>query len=457
MSEATWKDVKDLLKVNDLGIDESLNIESIKRVKHVLSDFELKDIVDKIHDPVHFKNFNYANLVDLQDKVSKLNETIDIAKEQIDLLEFHKRGEVFDFGRLRKIFKEQDLHKKFPKFNFDRFEELVKNPVLELENFKGEKIKYDRFVVKKILMGINQMIFSEMDLYMINVGKEGSGKSCFASQLLLYMYFIIKEVGLVEYEYDVKKLFFSSLQRMLEVQENQPNDDYFRIMCLDEAYELNRGNYREENSKEYKDDMRSSRKMLRIVILNLPQIGELETAITLTRTNFIFYSDMDSDTKLGTVKKGDINMYILPRGKKIYSPYQRRNISDAEITNSINKVMRDKNDAYKGFPKNTLIHRFRAKGIWGFDKEKYDAFIKNENKKRRLTGNIKMTDYVGYILYKKLPAIKHWGAFDLKDKKDKTMYNAVQKWLRNNISKRYITNPELVTKFELLYNSGMKQ
>jgi hypothetical protein len=448
-----WENIEKSIEVfdNEEGSDFSIESQNVSKITHLLSNFELQMLLMKISNPDYISKFDYTALVDLQDKITQLKENLDTAKEEIDLDEFYKRGEILNFKKLKKIFKDRNLKKMFPNFNFERYEQLFKNPVLVLENWHGEKIPYDKFLVKKLMLGINQMIFSEMDLYMINVGKEGAGKSCFSSQLLLYLYYVLKEVGLVEYAYDVKKLFFSSLSSMAEEQDLQKDNDFFRLMTLDEAYELNRQNFRDEFSKNFKDDMRSSRKMLRIIQLNLPQLGELEVAITLTRCNFIFYCDMDSEPETGTVKKGEIYMYILPRGKKIYSPYQRRNIGDEEIVNSISKVMKDKQDSYKGLPKNCLIHKFNAEGVWGFDKSKYDAHIKKENKKRRMSGNIRLTDYIGYILYKKLPAIKQWGTFDMSDSNDKKMYFTIQKFIKTQIKHRYILNPEILRKFDQIY------
>jgi len=429
--------------------DYDIEKKNLYKITHLLNDYEMTRLIERITNENYLKDFKYSNLVDLHGKINQLAEALREAKEEIDLETFYKNGEILNFAKLKKKFKDNHLKDRYPNFNFQAYEDLFKNPVYEIENFKGEIIKYDKFLVKKLLIAINQMIFSEMDFYITNVGKEGAGKSCFSSQLLLYLYFVLSKCGLIEYAYDIKKLFFSSVRSILEEQDTQKDGDYFRIMVLDEAYELNRQNFREESSREFKTDMRASRKMLRIVILNLPQIGELETAITLTRTNFIFYSDMDSDVETGTVKKGEVYMYIIPRGKFIYSPYQRRNISDEEITNSLNRVMRDKNDAYKGFPKNALIHKFKAYGIWGFDKEEYDKHIKTENRKRKLIGNIKMSDYIGYIFYKKLPPLKHWG-FDMSIKSDKRMYYAVQKFLKTKVEDRFLMNPEIRQKFDTI-------
>jgi len=261
---------------------------------------------------------------------------------------------------------------------------------------------------------------------------------------------LLEEIGLIEYKFETNKIFFSSLTSMLEEQETQTDMDYFRLYALDEGYELNRQNYREESSKLFKDGMRSDRKMQRIVFINLPQLGELETSILLTRVNFIFFADMDSDPETGTLKKGIINFHIIPRGKYIYSPFQKRNIGSREIVNEITRVMKDKNDAYKGLPKKTIVDRIEFKGIWGFDKEKYDKFIKKENKKRRAAGNIRITHQIAYIIYKKMPQLKNWD-FDMKERIDKRMYFTIQKFLKKAIKNKFLEDPKLEEKMERIY------
>lgn len=286
------------------------------------------------------------------------------------------------------------------------------------------------------------MIFNEMDLYLANCGTEGSGKSCWSSQLILYLYYVLKEIGLVTYEYDVRKLFFSSLKSMIEVMDEQEDNDYFRIMALDEAYELNRSNFRDENSKLFKDDMRSSRKMQRIIMLNLPQLGELELPIIQTRINFIFDVKMDNQVDTGMLKKGLIDYYVMPRGSKIYSTFHRKEISKAEIVNSISAIMKDKNDSYKGLPKNCLIHNFKFPAVWGFDKEVYDKHIKKENRKRRTEGDFKISKYAMYLIYRYMPPLKNWTEIDKSDKLDKKAYYTLQK-LFNGLKKPFLESKDL--------------
>lgn len=426
---------------------QSLKSQNLKKVKELVSNHDLQTLLTKLD----YSNFDYSNLVELADLFREFSVRIDNLKEEIDLDEFFVTGQILNFKKLRKIFDKKNLRQKFPNFNFERYEELVKNPNLELENFRHQKIKYSKNLVRKLMLGINQMIFDEMDLRIINAGKEGAGKSLFASQLILYLHWFLKEIGLIEYGYHIKKMFYSSLNSMMEDQDVQKDNDYFRIFCLDEGYELNRQNFREELSRSYKDGMRSSRKMLRIEIINLPQLGELETAITLTRTNFIFVTDMDSEPETGTVKKGEVYFYIIPRGKLIYSPFQRRNITDEEIINDISKVMKDKNDSYKGLPKNCLIDKLKVEGVWGFDKDKYDEHIKSENRKRRLSNSVALSQNVAWILYRKLPKVANWGTFDLKDDVDKKMYNTFKAWWKKKLEFYFLNNPDAEKRNKRIY------
>lgn len=426
---------------------QNLKAQNLKKAKDLLSNQELRNLFSKLD----YSNFDYTNLVEMTDVFQDFANRLEILKQEIDLDEFFTTGQVFNFKKLRKIFEKKNLHQKFPNFNFDRYEALIKNPVLELENFRHQTIKYPKNLVRKLMIGVNQMIFDEMDLRIINAGKEGAGKSLFASQLILYLYWFLKEVGLISYGYHIKKLFYSSLSSMSEDQDTQADNDYFRIYCLDEGYELNRQNFREELSKSYKDGMRSSRKMLRIEIINLPQLGELETAITITRTNFIFVTDMDSEPETGTVKKGLVYFYILPRGKIIYSPYQRRNITDKEIVNEISRVMKDKNDSYKGLPEVCLIDKFNFEGVWGFDKEKYDLHIKSENRKRRLGSSVQLSQNVAWILYKKLPKVANWNTFNLDDPTDKKMYNTFKAWYKKKLEWFFLNNPDAERRNKRIY------
>jgi hypothetical protein len=448
MIEDIYEEIDERIKLVDKAIYKELTFEEslVSDGKAVLEDVNLISVIEDLKNMQKINTLDFNKFIDCADVFVNTADKVKEIRDRLEYAEFLKTGNKYDQKKLESMFKQRELKKKFPNFKLKRYLELVNNPVLELTNFQGEVIPYDPFIISKMIIGINQLIFDEMDLRIINVGKEGSGKSCLASQYILYLWWFCTEIGLINYPYDVTKLFYSSVSKLLEEQDNQKENDYARIFCLDEGYELNRQNFREEDSRNYKDSMRSDRKMLRIEIVNLPQLGELELAITQTRTNFILEADLSNSIKTSTLKKGDVNFYIIPRGNTIYSRYLRKEIPSKHIINELSRVLKDKNDSYKGLPESILIHRSKFKGVWGFDKSIYDSFIKKENKVRRKKSKIKLTDYQAYILHTKAPALKYWDNIDKKTPSGRAIYKTVQKFL-SSIKGYFDNNPNLYTSF----------
>ncbi len=432
-------------EINSIDEEEfNLEQDNIVKIKNLLYKLDFKQYIKNLD----LDKLSFNELHEFSSYLSETSIKINKLKEEIELEKFFNQGNIFDFDKLEIELKAKKLLKKYPTFNFEKYKELVKNPPLEIENYQGEVIVYDRFLIKKVIIAINQMIFNEMDIYGTTCGEEGGGKSCLSSQILLWIYTFLYAVGLIKYDYKITEMFFSSIASLLDVQDSKGENDYFQIYVLDEGDELNRQNFREETTKIYKSAMRSERKSQRINWTNLPQIGELDLSITLSRTNFIFYTNMSNNVRVGTLKKGQVDMYIIPRANYIYSPYQKRNITKEEIKNSFSKNFEKKGNYYVSLPKNCIVHKFEFKNIWGFDKDAYDKYIKKENKKKRMTGNIRTSDYIGYILFKKMPQFKNWGSFDLKNKPDKRMYYTIQKW-RKGIDNKFMLNPELLAKFDI--------
>ncbi len=451
-TEDMFKLIDNILEVSDLENEDNIDSikSNIKKVLLIFGEAEFRKNIKLMYEFGHLESFAFSDIVDMEMFFEKTHNRLNKLRQEIELSQFFKDGNKFDFKTLQKIWKERRLKLMFPNFNFKRYKELCVNPETTILNPMGEEILYDKFVVDKLILGIHQMIFSEMDFYMINVGKEGAGKSCWSSQILLYIYTFLKEVGLIEYTYDIKKMFFSSVESVLDSQDEQKNKEYFKIIVLDEAYDLNRNNFKDNNTKWYKDDMRSARKLLRVNILNLPQLGELDTSITLTRTNFIFYCTMDNDVKTGTLKKGIVEMYVFPRGEKIYSDYHKKNISDQDVQSSFNKMLSKKEDYYSGLPKDVMVKRFKFPNVWGFDKTEYDEHIKTENKKKRMKDFMKLTMAHQYIMFKKMPPLKDWG-FDMNNKDDKKMYMTFSKMFAK-VKQNFLLKPEWMHRMDVLYN-----
>lgn len=423
-----------------------------------LNNMVIEDVI-KNNVPILLNTKDFNNLEDIHflEKASfEIYNTISKIRSEIELDEFIVNNKNFDIDKLKSLYKSKGLKKKFPNFNIDKFLKLLNDPILEIKNFKGEIIKYDIFWVKKQLIAFVQMIFNEMDLYILNIGKEGSGKSCWSSQQILYFYTFFELVGLIDYAYDIKKMFFADILSFLEEDEAEGLISFFKIKCLDEGNELNRSNFRDETNQQFKYGMRTERRMLRIILINMQQIGELDTSISLSRVNFIYDCKMKGNKKLGTLEKGFIKMYIIPRGDIIYSEKYKKLISGKDVLNSFANRLDKKKEYYIGLPTEMIIHEFRFKEMWGFDKEKYDKHVKGELSKRKFQRTIRMTILQAYIFLTKLSDFKRLKTFDLKNSKDKKMYDVLYKFFEK-LKTFFDDNPEKIIALEKFYGNLYKE
>lgn len=433
-----------LIKINE-ELKEGFNIKT-------LNNTVIEDVINNnIPILLNTKNYNHFEDLHLLEKASfEIYKTISNIKSEIELEDFLNNNKSFDTEKLKLLYKSKKLKKKFPNFKIDKYFELLNDPIIEIKNFKGEIIKYDLFWIKKQLIAFNQMIFNEMDLYILNIGKEGSGKSCWSSQQILYFYTFFYKVGLIDYSYDIKKMFFADILSFLEEDNLEELNSYFRIKCLDEGNELNRSNFRDETNQQFKYEMRTERKMLRIILINMQQIGELDTSISLSRVNFIYDCRMKGNKKIGTLEKGFIDMYIIPRGDIIYSEKYKKLISGREILNSFANKLDKKKDYYIGLPNEMIIHNFRFNDKWGFDKDKYDKYVKGELCKRKFQRTIKLTTLQAYILLRKLSEFRKLKSFNLSNKKDKKMYDVIYKFFEK-LQNYFDDNPDKIIALENFY------
>ncbi len=378
----------------------------------------------------------------------KISELIDKIEEENELEELRRIGQTFNYDKLRFKYEKKNLKKKFPKFNLDKYFELLQNPINQIVNWKGENIIFDEYWVKKNLIALNQMVFDEMDIYILNIGKEGAGKSAWSSQQILWYYTVLSMVGLIDYAYDIKMMFFIDIGGFLQSNQEQGKNDYFRIKCMDEGNQLNRSNFRDEDNQQFKYEMRTERKLLRIIMINMQQIGELDTSISLSRVNFIYDCKMNNSKSTGTLIKGKIDMYIIPRGEEIYSDEYKKVFNRNEILNEFSKRLDKKKDYYIGLPKKYVVKRMIFDDAWGFDKEEYDDFVKDKMTERRFQKKQNLSDEIAFVLLNKLSYWKDLKSFDLSNASDKKMYMTLAKFFER-MKKYFDANP---SKYDMIKN-----
>jgi len=180
--------------------------------------------------------------------------------------------------------------------------------------------------------------------------------------------------------------------------------------------------------------------MLRVIMINMQQLGELDTSISLSRVNFIYDCKMKNDKLTGLLNKGFVEMYIIPRGDSIYSEKYKQVFSRSEIINEFSVRLDKKKDYYISLPRKYIVKEFRFENKWGFDKEEYDDFVKDKMRERRFRKKKSLTDEQAYILLEKFNDFKHLNVFETKYVGEKKMYDVLKKFLVS-INNYFTANP----------------
>jgi len=439
------EDLKESCKNNDIITENKLPENQLLNLKNLLSVNDLEKFYDKIRKPTYLTNLNYDEFIEIFDLLKLLYSNIKDIKDEIDIKIFLKDGYKLDLPKLKKKFNDKKLSKEFPNFNITRLAELYKSPPKTIKTYYDDtlEILIDPFEYRKYLLGLIQMIFNHMDLLICCVGGEGTGKSTKVSQYILMVYWTLKEIGIIEYEYDIKEMFFNTLYKFREAE-----DKYFtvpfRIFALDEGNELNRQDWKDDEVKTFFQRLRRERHNRRIKFISLPVLGELITNIILSRMNFITDMKNKNEVQTGTLYKGEYDLYIIPRGDKIYSPYHKKEITQTEIKSKLYINLKDK-EYLKGIPKEILIKKCKANGVWGFKESEYITVLKDSNKTFSVTKGINFGYTELFMFYKARVTLKK-----LLIKKNDIRYASMSKMI-NKVSRLFYENPDLMLKYEAIY------
>lgn len=250
------------------------------------------------------------------------------------------------------------------------FNKLYESPPKELTNsITNETAIVDEYVFRKYLEAINLMVMGEFDINQVNAGGEGTGKTTYSTQDSYTYYYILKKLKLVTYKFD-EKLMYYNLSSMIDAF-NRNAKVPFMIYILDEGQELQKKNWNLPQVQLFMQKIRRERKHLRIVIINLPQIGELLPDITLSRVNFIFQYSLKVNVKNINFDKGTGSFIIVPKGEYVYSPYNKKNLSQDFVLNELGKILEDKKKYFKLIPNYLIVKKVKRNGAWLIDRRKY--------------------------------------------------------------------------------------
>lgn len=423
---------------------QDLDDHTYNELSNLFSSKETNNFIQQVTNFNTNSEFNYYDLCELNDTMDEVVGALRYIKERVDMDIFFKDGYTLDIKKFKEKFEERKLYKKFPNFNFKRLLDLYNNPPSELNPYYTDKetILINEFVFRKYVIGIIQMVLDEMDLVVAITGGEGTGKSTHASQLMYMTWWIIKELGIADYKFNLKDMFFNTLEK-LRLKEDDLFNEPFRILTLDEGNELHRQNWRDEEVQTFFQRLRRERYNQRIKFICIPVLGELMPNVVLSRVNFVTEMVNTNEMKTGSLNKGRCNFYIIPRGDMVYSAVHKKDLSKGEIKTIIYENLKDKN-YLKGIPNEIVIKSYRCSGTWAFPRQDYIMELKETNKIFQVKHGLKLTDLEAFYLYMARISLKAVG-LDSKDVK----YATLNKFM-NRLKKYFEEDPDKLKKYSLI-------
>jgi hypothetical protein len=441
------KDVEQLQKqfnyiknTDKYGSSTEIDQESKSEVLEVLKDNEFNKIYEDLKDNKITHELNYEKLAFIDGSLEVTHNKINEVKRSCEIRYFLRNGYTLSKKKLEEGYsgKVKELH---PNFNVERLCELYERPPEELKTYYNkEMILVDTFVFRKYVLAIIQMIYNHMDLVVALTGPEGSGKSTKCSQDMFIVWWILTEIGVIDYKFNIKDMFFNSLHK-LRATEDKYFDQPYRILALDEGNELNRQNWKDDEVNMFFQKLRRERYNKRIKFICIPVLGEMITNIVLSRVNFIFEMALGNNIESGTLTKGLVNFYIIPRAKRIYSPHKKTELSSHFIKTVLEENLKDK--AYlKGVPKEIIVKRIKANGVWGFPEREYIKELKETNATFTINKQISITENESYCLYRAKIKPKNNGIAN-KDFRYYPIHNLLKR-----VEKFWENNLELLKKYD---------
>jgi hypothetical protein len=263
------------------------------------------------------------------------------------------------------------------------------------------------------------------------------------------LHWLLTEIGVIKYEYDINEMFFNTIEKF-QSKEDKYFKEKFRILALDEGNELHRQNWREETVQTFFQRLRRERHNQRIKLICIPVLGEMLTSIIQNRVNFVFNGKMRNDVKTGMLLKGFWDMIIIPRGNKIYSPQQRRELTGDEIRTTLHENLKDQNYR-KGLSPNLTAKKFKTNGVWGFKEEEYIKNLKDTNEVFSVNRGINFGVAELFNFYKSNVTLKKIG-IKYGDLRYSSLYQMI-----NKINKYFEKQPDLLAKYEAAFNRKLAE
>lgn len=247
----------------------------------------------------------------------------------------------------------RELMKPQGKFNNKRYNELLKNTPTKFITPFGEEIILRKELIKNLIISAKHL-YQEFDLFMLFVGQEGAGKSLFVRQVNYAMWWIMKELDMINYPFNMDLVHFG----IKDLQQDRKTWDEqglkFRESILDESKDdIGRDKYKTPEANAFIDYIRRCREESGVISLLLPQVSEILPALVLSRVVMIFEVDFDTDDE-GNIIRGDWKLVTIPRGKESYSLYHDKFLKRSYIKKVLSQFLYKTDEKYSSLP-NSIV------------------------------------------------------------------------------------------------------
>lgn len=261
-----------------------------------------------------------------------------------------------------------------PKFDEVRYKELMVNTPTNFPTPKGNVNERKEFV--RSILASARLLWQELDRNNLYFGNEGSGKSHTVFQHTYIWWWVLNELGMINYPFGMH-LIFARLPKLIDAM-NEYKDVPFMIYSLDESDDLNRKNWNKPIVKEFMSKLRKERKNLRVMNLLMPALEEMLPGITLSRINWIIQLDMTLDSDFN-LKRGKYKLMVIPVADKYYSVFNKRYIYQKEIKAYINNRLYNNDLKFEELPLKLIAFTGRTNKTFMFDKAYYKEWARKEN------------------------------------------------------------------------------
>jgi hypothetical protein len=265
------------------------------------------------------------------------------------------------------------------KLDNDKWNELLNNPITKFNTEDFGVISFREEFIKSLLIDIKDLTYNKFDNLDICYRGEGRGKSKFSVQKEYVRYSLMKELGLINYEWNLKEVLYFTLSDYLKALVKYMNEPY-RILILDESDELKRQNWNRPIVKSFISYLRRGRKFFKILNLNIPNLKDLPLDIITDRANKLYEICMSRDFENFNYIRGMVKMFEIPRSDGCYSFVHKGILKEEFIKNIISNLHRDKYKSFIILPNKIKCLDLRFNNVFPFDENEYENYALEKTK-----------------------------------------------------------------------------